>query len=191
MLAIGNAGFGSGSTLSLDTRAAIGAGVLAANATGSSSSSDAGTPDVVTTALPDQQVSAVPRYNAFEFTYRSDYGKVILREQNVDTGQEVTQVPSEYRLQQYAATLRAQRVQQQAALYHVEHVSSQPRGGTGTKTGASPAVTGKPATVSAGSSVQSAPAVAPAPAPQAAAPAAPAVAPAAVTAAPAHVDIKV
>jgi hypothetical protein len=189
MLGVGNAGLGSGTTLSLDMRAAIGAGVLAANASTSNVASTTTDASVTTTALPDQQVSSVPLYNAFEFIYRSDYGKVILREQNVDTGQEVTQVPSEYHLQQYAATQRAQRIQQQATLFHLEHASGQPRSGTGTRTAVSAAPAAKTTTGTAVSTGQSAPASTPAPAPQAA-PAAPAVAPAA-GGAPAHVDIKV
>jgi hypothetical protein len=179
MLSIGNTGSGSGASLSLDVRAAVGAGVLAAN--GNASSETPASTDAVT--LPDQRASAVPTYNAFEFTYRSDYGKVILREQNVDTGQEVVQIPSEYHLQQYAATQRAQRVQQQAALYHLGNGGSQPRSGGGTKTTASTTTTAKAATTSTG---QSAPA--PAAAPAAAAAPAPVVA---AEPAPAHVDIKV
>jgi hypothetical protein len=183
MLSVGNTALGSGSSLSLDVRAAAGAAVLAANTNASSAST--GATDAVTLSSAEQSTPAVPVYNAYEFIYRSDYGKIILREQNVDTGQEVTQIPSEYHLQQYAATQRAQRVQQQAKLYHLENGGTQPRQGTGVKATGS---TGK--TVAAAASTgQVAPAPAPAPAPQAAAPAAPAVAAAAAPAA--HVDIKV
>jgi hypothetical protein len=161
--------------------------VLAANANTSASSAAAGgtgSSYAVTVALPDQQAPAIPVYNAFEFSYRSDYGKIILREQNIETGQEVTQVPSEYHLQQYAAAQRAQRVQQQAKLYHLENAGTQQRQGAGAKTvAAATAATGKAAvtTAKAGEGA-SAPAAAPAPAPQAAV---------AVAAAAAHVDIKV
>jgi len=158
--------------------------VLAASTNSSTSAAEApAASSAVTLPVPDQQVPVTPVYNAFEFIYRSDFGKIILREQNVDTGQEVTQVPSEYHLQQYAATQRAQRVQQQEKLLHLEAGGPQPRSGVGAKaTGA----TGKTSatTVSTG---QGAPA--PAPAPETAAPAAPVVA--AAGAAPAHVDIKV
>jgi len=191
MLSVGNTALGSGASLSLDVRAAVGASALAANTNASSSSVDtSATSTAVTLSLPDQQVPAVPLYNAFEFTYRSDFGKIILREQNVETGQEVTQIPSEYHLQQYAATQRAQRLQQQSRLLHlVEGGGGQPRSGAGTKTTVSTGTTAK-AAVSTGATGQSAPAPQPAPAPQAAAPAAPVVA-AAGGAAPAHVDIKV
>jgi hypothetical protein len=186
MLSVGNTALGSGASLSLDTRAALGASVLAANANVSSAAADtAASSNAVTLSLPDQQVSAAPLYNAFEFIYRTDYGKIILREQNAETGQEVTQIPSEYHLQQYAATQRAQRVQQQARLLHLEGGGGQSRQGSGTRTVAAGATGGKPATPAV-STGQGAPA--PAPTPQAAAPAAPVVA---TAAAPAHVDIKV
>jgi uncharacterized FlaG/YvyC family protein len=185
MLSVGNAGLGSGATLSLDVRAAAGASVLAANANSSSASAETtASPDAVTHSLPEQRA---PAYNSIEFIYRQDYGKVILREQNAETGQEVTQIPSEYHLQQYAATQRAQRVHQQATLYHLESGGGQPqpRTGVGTKATVSGGTTGRAAVpVSTG---QSAPA--PAPVPAAAAPAAPVVT--AAAAAPAHVDIKV
>jgi hypothetical protein len=184
MLSVGNAGLGSGASLSLDVRAAVGAGALAANTNVSNAA--AASSNAVT--LSDQRA---PAYNSIEFIYRQDYGKVILREQNATTGQEVTQIPSEYHLQQYAATQRAQRVQQQAALYHLEHVGGQPRSGVGTKTTAPGASGGKSAApTSTGQSVPT-PALAPAPAPAVAAPAAPVVTAAAAAPAPAHVDIKV
>jgi len=185
MLGVGNTALGSGGSLSLDVRAAFSASVLATNSN-ASAETPAATADVAL-SLPNLQVPAVPVYNAFEFIYRTDFGKIILREQNVETGQEVTQIPSEYHLQQYAATQRAQRIQQEAKLLHVQAGSTQPHAGTGTKTTAPTGTTGKSAAPSA-SSDQGAPA--PAPVPQAAAPAAPAVT-AAPAAAPAHVDIKV
>src|SRR5690349_14475693 len=113
MLGVGNTALGSGASLSLDVRAAASASVLAANTNVSSSST-------ATSSTTDAVAPAVPVYNAYEFIYRSDFGKIILREQNVDTGQEVTQIPSEYHLQQYAAGQRAQRVAQQAKLLHLE-----------------------------------------------------------------------
>src|SRR5262245_2017048 len=106
MLSVGNTLGSSGASLSLDARVAVGAGVFAVGAA-DTTTRVVETP-VVTT--PDQKI---PAYNAFEFTYRSDFGKIILLEQNVDTGQEVTQVPTEYHLRQYAATQREQRVQLQ------------------------------------------------------------------------------
>jgi len=189
MLSVGNTGLGSGSSLSLDVRAAVGSSVLAANTNVSSALADtSGSADVVTLSpSAGQQVPATPVYNAFEFTYRSDFGKIILREQNVETGQEVTQIPSDYHLQQYAAAQRAQRVTLQARLYHLENGGTQPRSGAGTKTVGATTGTGKTTAASTGQGAP-APTPAPAPAPQVAAPAAPVVA---AAAAPAHVDIKV
>src|SRR5690348_7907274 len=103
MLSVGNTLGSSGASLSLDARVAIGAGVFAVSPAET-------TTQVVETpvvATPDQKL---PAYNAFEFSYRSDFGKIILLEQNVETGQEVTQIPTEYHLRQYAATQREQRV---------------------------------------------------------------------------------
>ena len=163
MFSVGNTSVGSGASLSLDARAAAGTAVLAANATSSR----------LAVSTPDTAVSVptVPNYLAFEFIYRSDYGKIVLREQNVETGQQITQVPNEYQLKQYAATQRAERVQQQGALFHQEDGAAQP--GTGTKAAGS--TTGKTATTT--STAQSAPA--------------PVAEPVVVAAATAHVDIKV
>ena len=186
MLSVGNTGLGSGASLSLDVRAAVGASVLGAGTNVSSAPVDTTTaPDAVTSSTSGQQVPAAPVYNAFEFIYRSDFGKIILREQNVETGQEVTQVPSEYHLQQYAATQRAQRVLQQARLLHPENGGTQPRSGAGTKTAGTTS-----GTAVATSTGQSVPSPAPAPAAQPAPQAAPVVAAAAAAPA-AHVDIKV
>jgi hypothetical protein len=78
---------------------------------------------------PDQRL---PAYNAVEFTYRPDFGKVILLQQNVETGQEVTQIPTEYHLRQYAATQRQQRVQQLQKLY--QSASGESQGQTAVQT---------------------------------------------------------
>ncbi|GAB2175441.1 hypothetical protein [Dongia sp. agr-C8] len=93
---------------------AVGAGVFAVSAAEASPSEPQ--PRVITTPTQtaDQKIFA---YNAFEFSYRSDFGKVILLQQNVETGAEVTQVPTEYHLRQYAASQREQRVQLQQKLY--------------------------------------------------------------------------
>lgn len=110
MLSVSNTLGSSGASLSLDARVAVGAGVFAVS-TAEPSNVVEQTPAVST---PGQKL---PAYNAFEFSYRSDFGKIILLQQNVETGQEVTQVPTEYHLRQYAATQREQRVQLQQKLY--------------------------------------------------------------------------
>src|ERR1700759_2167478 len=101
MLGVGNTGVAAAS-LALDVRVAVGAGVFA---------SGSATPTAVQTPAGGPSAK-IPTYNAFEFSYRPDYGKVILLWENAETGQEVNQVPSEYHLQQYAAAQRAQRAQQ-------------------------------------------------------------------------------
>jgi len=171
MLSVGSTLGATSGSLSLDTRVAVGAGVFAVSAA-ETSAAVAETP-VVTT--PDQKL---PAYNAHEFTYRPDFGKIILLQQNVETGQEVTQIPTEYHLRQYATTQRQQRVQQFQKLYQGAAGESKEQNAVQTVVVAAAAKTS----------------VAPpsgAPAPAASQPAAPSVAPSAVAAATvAHVDIK-
>jgi hypothetical protein len=166
MFSVGNTLGNSGASPSLDARVAVGAGVFAVSALETS----APEPEVRVTTPPQQKI---PAYNSFEFSYRSAFGKIILLQQDVDTGQEVTQVPTEYHLRQYAATQREQRVQLQQKLY---------KGAGGETESAAPqtvvVTTGAKQTVSTG-------------APSASPPASPSVAPSTVAAATAaHVDIK-
>jgi hypothetical protein len=76
MLSVGNTLGSSGASLSLDTRVAVGAGVFVVSP--AETSAPVAESRVITT--PEQKI---PAYNAFEFTYRSDFGKVILLQQNV------------------------------------------------------------------------------------------------------------
>ena len=178
MLSVGNALGNSGASLSLDTRVAVGAGVFAVG------TAEASAPESETRVIATPEPK-LPAYNAFEFTYRSDFGKVILLQQDVQTGQEVTQVPTEYHLRQYAATQREQRVQLQQKLYKSFNAATETAPKTVVTTTAKPAVS-TPA-VSTPASTTPAPTTAPTSAP----PAAPSVAPSAVAAAAvAHVDIK-
>jgi hypothetical protein len=164
MLSVGNSVLGSAASLPPDSRIAASAALLAAGPTAAAG------PRAVSTS------QRVPAFNSIEFIYRQDYGKVVLLQQNADTGQEVTQIPSEYHLQQYAAGQRAQRQQQERQLFE----------GT-------PVAQAKARSVATGAAVGIAPGTAPAAvpatgeaAPAAAQPAAPVVAAAAP-----HLDIKV
>lgn len=127
-------------------------------------------------AVASDTSAKLPLYNSIEFIYKQDFGRVVLLEQEPDTGQEITQVPSQYRLQQYQATMRAQRRSQMQKLLDTNDQQPQPKTGAAKPTEASTGTTG---------AAQPAPqvAAAPQPAPQVSAPAA--------TAAVAHVDIKV
>ena len=124
----------------------------------------------------------MPLYNSIEFIYTQDYGTVVLLAPTPAPGPAITQVPSQYRLQQYAATIRAQRRTQLQKLLGGSEEQTQKKGGnfqtaaSGTTTGVKSAGTGAPSS-------------APAPAPQAA-PAQQA-APQAAAPAAAHVDIRV
>jgi hypothetical protein len=186
LLNIGNSG--SGSPLPLETRAAVGAGVLPALNQADAAPNPA---NLDPANLGPVGAQRSPAYNAFEFVYRQDYGKIILLEQNAETGQEVTQIPTEYHLQQYAAQERAQRSGQQQLLLRGDHhgqgshgQAARPAAG-GTGRAAAVASNG---TSNVGPSGAGAPAMAAVPAsPPPAQPAAPALA----AAAPAHVDIKV
>lgn len=161
MLSLGNAAVGSGASLSLDARVAVGAGVFAVSQADTSAA-----PVAEAAATGTEQ--KLPAYNAFEFSYRSDFGKIILLEQNVDTGQEVTQIPTEYHLQQYAQTQRNQRLQQLQQLYQ----GSTPGGSgktTTTTVARSDSGLSKTTTVAASGAPAPAQTAAPAPAPAVAA----------------------
>jgi hypothetical protein len=169
MLSVGNTLVGAGSSLPLDARVAVGAGVFAVSSA-DTAGAVAEAPEVANTG------QKLPAYNAFEFSYRSDFGKVILLEQNVETGQEITQVPTEYHLQQYAQTQRQQRVQQLERLF-----TGGGQGQSGATIAHTVAATAKSAAAPSGPA-----------APAASGPAAPVVAASTVAAATvAHVDIKV
>lgn len=178
MVSVGNAAVGSGASLPLDVRVAVGAGVFAVG----QAETSAPVAPAAAGAATDQKL---PAYNAYEFTYRSDFGKIILLEQNVETGQEITQVPTEYHLQQYAASQRAQRLQQQEQLFHGSS------GSTGKTAGAvaATAAVKSAALANAGGSGATGKVTSSAPAP--AAPAAPAVAVGTGAGAAPHVDIQV
>src|SRR5512147_1631669 len=51
------------------------------------------------------------RYNAFQFIYRQDIGRIVLIGQSPETGERVVQVPSEQALRAYQRTVRVQREQ--------------------------------------------------------------------------------
>lgn len=75
----------------------------------------ASTADAAASLPSDQAIPSVDRaykYNSFEFSYRQDFGKIVLLRQKPDTGEVVQQFPSEYYLRKYADS---QRVAQTAA----------------------------------------------------------------------------
>jgi hypothetical protein len=85
----------------LFVRASSAAAVLSAESTG--------TADVAASLPVDQVVSETLqsfRYNSFEFSYRQDFGKIVLLRQKPDTGEVVQQFPSEYYLRKYADSER-------------------------------------------------------------------------------------
>ncbi|HVO03501.1 MAG TPA: hypothetical protein VMT54_14945 [Candidatus Cybelea sp.] len=156
-------------------RVAVGAGVFAASP--ATAESDPAPTATVATAAGAQPKT--PAYNAFEFIYRQEYDRIILREQNVETGQEVSQVPSEYHLQQYATTQRQLRLEQQQKLLH------------GSASGGGTAPQAKSGAVAARAAAAAAAVVASTPAKTSPAPAQPSPPAVAAPAPAAHVDIKV
>lgn len=85
------------SSLSLFSRAASVDAVLTSEAT------TAAVQQVATPANLGQTL----RYNSFEFSYRQDFGKIVLLRQEPETGEVVQQFPTEYYLKRYAESQRA------------------------------------------------------------------------------------
>jgi uncharacterized FlaG/YvyC family protein len=56
-------------------------------------------------------LSATLKYNSFEFSYRQDFGKIVLLRQEPETGEVVQQFPTDYYLEKYAESERATRQQ--------------------------------------------------------------------------------
>jgi hypothetical protein len=96
-----NSSTNSVSTQPLSVRAESAASILS-NSGASNQTSDP--------AIDVAEVVKIFRYNSFEFVYKQDFGKIVLLRQEPQTGNEIAQFPSEYYLQQYAATARAQRI---------------------------------------------------------------------------------
>jgi TolA-binding protein len=171
--AIGNVSASSATPLSV--RASAAAGILAQETSASPAQPSTQISDIISSNTD----AKLPLYNSIQFIYKQDYGRVVLLEQQPDTGQEITQVPSQYRLQQYQATIRAQRRSQLQKLLGADEGQVVKHGGT-QGAGAAAATGSKPSGTTAPAP---APQTAPAPqaAPQVSAPAA----------AVAHVDIRV
>lgn len=56
-------------------------------------------------------LSMTLKYNSFEFSYRQDFGKIVLLRQEPETGEVVQQFPTDYYLEKYAESERASRQQ--------------------------------------------------------------------------------
>jgi hypothetical protein len=96
---------GSQTVSSVASGAAQFARVSSAAVLSAESTASAGISEAVAAQPADQVVAAVGqafRYNSFEFSYRQDFGKIVLLRQRPDTGEVVQQFPSEYYLRKYA-----------------------------------------------------------------------------------------
>lgn len=99
------------------------------------------------------------RYNSFEFSYRQDFGKIVLLRQKPDTGELVQQFPSEYYLRKYADSQRVARVAVEAG-----KTSSPANSNTDAVSGDVAAAVAGGTSAGGSVSVEAAPAIAPAPA---------------------------
>jgi hypothetical protein len=77
------------------------------------------------------------RYDSFRFIYRSDYGRIVLVDQNPETGKPISQIPSQRALQLYAEQNRSE--EQHAAANTV--LAPKAQAGTGAVSGRSGFVT--------------------------------------------------
>ena len=93
---------------SLYTRAAAASAVL-------SSETDVAVtaPQVIESKVAN--LSETLRFNSFEFSYRQDFGKIVLLRQEPETGEVVQQFPTDYYLAKYAESERATRQARPAA----------------------------------------------------------------------------
>ncbi|HVJ43475.1 MAG TPA: hypothetical protein VM639_18385 [Dongiaceae bacterium] len=75
----------------------------------SSSAAQASVPQPVSGSGSDTVAAIQPqfRYDSFRFLYRSDFGRIVLVDQNPETGQTVSQIPSQRALQLYAEQRQA------------------------------------------------------------------------------------
>lgn len=95
------------SSFSLYARAASASAALAA------ADSDVQTVQAVEPPVETKVVnlSTTLKYNSFEFSYRQDFGKIVLLRQEPETGEVVQQFPTDYYLEKYAESERVTRQQ--------------------------------------------------------------------------------
>lgn len=95
------------SSFSLYARAASASAALAA------AESDVQTVQAVEAPVEARaaNLSATLKYNSFEFSYRQDFGKIVLLRQEPETGEVVQQFPTDYYLEKYAESERSSRQQ--------------------------------------------------------------------------------
>jgi hypothetical protein len=104
---------------SLFVRASSAADVLSTSTIGTAgAAADLPADQVVTETL------AAFRYNSIEFSYRQDFGKIVLLRQKPDTGEVIQQFPSEYYLRKYADSERVARSAEGARAAKVAQASA-------------------------------------------------------------------
>jgi hypothetical protein len=119
---------GSGG-FALSARAASANAVLPAAGDGSGNGVSPGQGEATTNLLQ------AFRYNSFEFSYRQDFGKIVLLRQEPETGEVVQQFPTDYYLERYAQSERASR--------QLAQESGQAEAAGGTRTAEVPAAEGE------------------------------------------------
>jgi hypothetical protein len=113
-----------------------------------------------TTSRSKAAVQPSFRYDSFRFIYRTDYGRIVLVNQNPETGMQIAQIPSQRALQIYAEQTRTEgrvastatggsKVQAGTGTRPGPHSHGSPQPGTGTGLGRTASVGTGATTVSA------------------------------------------
>lgn len=141
------------SGLPLFARASSASAVLSSGATATDSAPASAETVAPASSTVAANLSRTLRYNSFEFSYRQDFGKIVLLRQEPETGELVQQFPSEYYLARYAQSERAARQLSENASQRPDQAGSGSESNGAASVQAAPA---QPATANvAGSSVVS------------------------------------
>jgi hypothetical protein len=126
--AVSSASFGARNTVAdaNQTPADEQAGLTSQPVDGNDQSANAGS-----TGVPVAVAQPTFRYDSFRFIYRSDYGRIVLVDQNPETGKPISQIPSQRALQLYAEQNRTE--EQHAAANTV--LAPKAQAGTGAASG--------------------------------------------------------
>jgi|GEM_PF-3189111 len=103
--AVSSASYGaraSASDVSQASNSSLDSTAVQANAQQVASAADSSGSDTLSQGQPQF------RYDSFRFLYRADYGRIVLVDQNPETGKAVSQIPSQRALQLYAEQKQAE-----------------------------------------------------------------------------------
>ncbi|HWT96307.1 MAG TPA: hypothetical protein VN229_01790 [Terriglobales bacterium] len=103
--AVSGASYGaraSASDINQASNSSLDSAAAQANVQQVTSAADSGGSDILSPGQPQF------RYDSFRFLYRADYGRIVLVDQNPETGKAVSQIPSQRALQLYAEQKQAE-----------------------------------------------------------------------------------